>query len=59
MLETMGVALATMFATIGPLNAATVFAGLTAGTPDSRRLLTEAVGGSVQLVGVAVPGGMA
>jgi multiple antibiotic resistance protein len=37
MLETAGVALATFFATIGPLDVAAVFAGLTAGTPTKRR----------------------
>lgn len=37
MLETAGVALATFFATIGPLDVAAVFAGLTAGTPQRRR----------------------
>lgn len=37
MLETAGVALATFFATIGPLDVAAVFTGLTAGTPNKRR----------------------
>lgn len=37
MLETAGVALATFFATIGPLDVAAVFAGLTAGAPIKRR----------------------
>ena len=37
MLETAGVALATFFATIGPLDVATVFAGLTASTTSKRR----------------------
>lgn len=36
-LETAGVALATFFATIGPLDVAAVFAGLTAGAPSKRR----------------------
>ena len=36
-LETFGVGLATFFATIGPLDVAAVFAGLTAGTPARRR----------------------
>ena len=37
MLETTIVALTTMFATVGPLDVAAVFAGLTAGTPRKRR----------------------
>lgn len=37
MIETAVVALATFFATIGPLDVAAVFAGLTAGTPSKRR----------------------
>ncbi len=68
MLETLGVALATLFATIGPLNAATVFAGLTAGTPDTRRrqmairgttvatsiLLVFAIAGEFLLAGLGI-----
>ena len=37
MLETAGIGLATFFATIGPLDVAAVFAGLTAGSPPRRR----------------------
>ncbi len=49
MLETLGVALATLFATIGPLNAATVFAGLTSGTPATRRRQMAMRGSTVAL----------
>ncbi len=68
MLETLGVALATLFATIGPLNAATVFAGLTSGSPATRRrqmavrgttvatsiLLVFALVGEVLLAGLGI-----